>query len=206
MSKSVAIVAGAGVAAFLGGIWFLTSQTPEEDRFAQCRGNAIAGGAASIGGPFELTDENGVAVTDKDVIKGPTLLYFGYTFCPDVCPLDNARNAEAMEILETRGQKIGSLFISVDPERDTPEHLKDFTDYMHPDLIGLTGTPEQVKAASKAYRTYYKRQPSEDEYYLIDHTTFTYLVTPDDGFVEYFKRDLTPEDMADKLGCFLENM
>ena len=99
------------------------------------------------------------------------------------------------------------VFISVDAERDTPETLREFTDVMHPRMLGLTGSAEQVKAASQAYRTYYKKQEDGDpEYFLIDHSTFSYLVLPEYGFVEYFKRDVTPEQMADRVGCFLSKM
>ena len=146
-------------------------------------------------------------VTDRDVIDQPSLVYFGYTFCPDVCPLDNARNAEAIEILESRGDIVKPVFISIDPQRDTPEILRDFTDNLHPRMVGLTGTPEQVKAASQAYRTYFKKQEPEagdEQFYLVDHSTFTYLVFPDEGFIEFFKRDTTPQAMADGVQCFLE--
>ncbi len=198
-------IAIAVVAALLGGLWYMTATKDSGDVFAQCRVNGVAGGSSVIGGPFELVDETGKTVTDKDVITGPSLLYFGYTFCPDVCPLDNTRNAEAVTLLEEQGKMVTPVFISIDPERDTPEVVAEFTDIMHPRMIGLTGTPEQVKAASKAYRTYYKKQEEGDpEYYLMDHSTFTYLVLPKYGFVEFFKRDVTPEQMAERVGCFMD--
>lgn len=175
-----------------------------DDKFAECRTNKIAGGSGTIGGPFTLVNEDGATVTDKDVITGPTLLYFGYTYCPDVCPLDNARNAEVITLLNERGYDVTPVFISIDPERDTPELLREFTEYMHPKMIGLTGTPEQVKAASQAYKTYYKVQEADDEYYLIDHSTFTYLVFPEEGFVDFFRRDQAPEQMADQVACFID--
>ncbi len=98
------------------------------------------------------------------------------------------------------------VFISIDPERDTPEVVGDFAANLHERMIGLTGSPEQVKAASKAYKTYFKRQEGDEDYYLIDHSTFTYLVLPGDGFVEFFRRDLTPEQLADNVQCFVDNM
>ena len=202
MMRTYAASAAVAVTAFIGVSWYMT--TGGEDAFAQCRGSAIGTGSASIGGPFELTDENGIAVTDKDVITKPTLLYFGYTFCPDVCPLDNARNAEALDLLQNAGYDAQMAFISIDPERDTPEQMREFTDYLHPDMIGLTGTPAQVRSASKAYKTYYRKQEGDDEYYLVDHSTFTYLVTPKNGFLEFFKRDDTAEDMAKRVGCFID--
>lgn len=206
MTRTIAIIASIVVIVILGGMWFVRWGADSDDQFAQCRAGQIAGGTASIGGPFELVSETGETVTDKDVITQPSLIYFGYTYCPDVCPLDNTRNAEAVELLETAGKIVQPVMISIDPNRDTPEVMAEFTDYLHPRMLGLTGTLEQVKAASQAYRTYYKRQPGEDDFYLVDHSTFTYLVLPEYGFVEYFKRDATPEQMADRVGCFVDKM
>ncbi len=196
-----AILAGSAHAmSWLGG--------SDGDPFAACRSAAVAGGAGQIGGPFELVSETGETVTDADVIDRPTLIYFGYTFCPDVCPLDTARNAAAVDILEQEeGEIVKPVFISVDPGRDTPEVLAEFTDYLHPRMVGLTGSPEQVKAASQAYRTYYNAQTSEDEddaFYLVDHSTFTYLTLPDHGFVEFFRREVSAESMAESVACFIE--
>jgi protein SCO1/2 len=208
MNRIYAASALAMTAALIGGIglsilWGRANQ--DEDIFAQCRATRVAGGPGDIGGPFELVSETGETVTDADIITGPTLIYFGYTFCPDVCPLDNARNAIAVEILEEEGRMVTPVFISIDPERDTPELLADFTDNMHPRMIGLTGTLAQTTAASQAYRTYFNHQePDEDGYYLVDHSTFTYLVFPEHGFVEFFRRDDSPEDMAARIACFMD--
>jgi len=203
--RKFSAIAIAAVAALLGVVWYMTATKNSDDIFAQCRLGGVAGGSSVMGGPFELVDETGKTVTDKDVITGPTLIYFGYTFCPDVCPLDNTRNAEAVTLLEDQGKIVKPVFISIDPERDTPQALADFTDLMHPRMLGLTGTPEQVKAASNAYHTYYKKQEDGDpEYYLMDHSTFTYLVFPKYGFVDFYKRDVTPEQMAKSIGCFID--
>ena len=176
------------------------------DQFAQCRGSKIAGGTNQIGGPFELVNSKSETVTDQDVFTEPSLLYFGYTFCPDVCPMDVSRNADTIDVLAERGQSVTPVFISIDPERDTPEVVGDFAFNLHERMIGLTGSIDQIKAASRAYKTYFKAQPAEDEYYLVDHSTFSYLVLPEQGFVEFFRRDETAEQMADKIGCFLEKM
>lgn len=200
--KPLYAVAAVALAAVIGGVFWL-SQPDSDDQFAQCRAGQVGGGA--IGGAFELVNGAGETVTDQDIITGPTLLYFGYTFCPDVCPLDNARNIAAIEILESRGREITPVFISVDPERDTPEQVAAFAENFHPRMIGLTGSPAQVKAASNAYRTYFAKQEEGDpDYYLIDHSTFSYLVFPDHGFVDFFRRDETPEQMATRLECFLD--
>ena len=206
MTRVYAFAAAAATVALLGGVWVATQFTGDGDQFAQCRTTQIAGGAGTIGGPFELLNAKGETVTEKDVITEPTLIYFGYTFCPDVCPLDASRNAEAVDVLAERGQSVTPVFISIDPERDTPEVVGDYAFNLHERMIGLTGSPEQVKAASKAYKTYYKKQDGDPEYYLVDHSTFSYLVLPEHGFVEFFKRDETPEQMADKIGCFIDNM
>jgi len=194
-----AALVGLGLAATLA----VTTMQPA-DQFEACRASRVAGGAGAIGGPFTLVDETGKTVTDKDVITGPSLVYFGYTFCPDVCPLDNARNAMAVEILEEDGYMVTPIFISIDPERDTPEVMAEFTDVMHPRMVGLTGSAEQVAAASKAYRTYYRKQDGDPEYYLVDHSTQTYLVFPEHGFLEFFGRDVTPEQMAERVACFVD--
>ncbi|MFQ6550161.1 SCO family protein [Aestuariibius sp. 2305UL40-4] len=198
--KSLLLVAvGVGtLAAITGAAWLMRPTVDEQ--FAQCTGSAVAGG--DIGGPFELVSETGETVTDADVITKPSLVYFGYTFCPDVCPLDSARNAEAIYLLEEQGVDAQAVFISVDPQRDTPEVVRDFTDVFHDDMIGLTGSEEQVAAASRAYRTYYRAEPADDPYYLVDHSTQTYLVLPEHGFVEFFRREATAEQIAQTTACF----
>lgn len=202
MSRTYAIAAGAVVVALLGSTFAATQMAKSDDQFAQCRASQSTGGA--IGGPFELVDENGTTVTDQDVITGPTLIYFGYTFCPDVCPLDSLRNAQAVEIMDEQGIEVTPVFISIDPERDTVDVVRHFTDNFHERMLGLTGSAEQVRAASQAYRTYYAKQESEDDYYFVDHTTMSYLVFPELGFQEFYRRDVTPELMAESLSCFVE--
>lgn len=204
MTKISAAIAATAVLIVLAIAFYFAFPGAPDDKYAQCRANKVAGGSAAIGGPFTLVDEAGQTVTDLDVIKGPSLLYFGYTFCPDICPLDVARNAETVTILDERGYDVTPIFISVDSKRDTPEVMAEFTDYMHPRMLGLTGSPEQIKAASTAYRTYYNIRDAEDEYYLIDHSTFSYLVFPEVGFVEYFQRELTPEQTAERVACFVD--
>lgn len=205
MTRVYAIAAVVFMTLLIAGVWLATRVIGPDDQFAQCRTSQIAGGASQIGGPFELLNSKGETVTDKDVLTGPSLLYFGYTFCPDVCPLDTSRNAEAVDILEERGKIVTPVFISIDPARDTPEVVGEFAENLHERMIGLTGSPEQVRGASQAYKTYYKAHPAEDDYYLVDHSTFSYLVLPEHGFVEFFRRELTPEQMADQIGCFIDN-
>ena len=184
------------------GIWPFADRSG--DQFASCRSSAVAGGVGQIGGPFNLLDSVGQTVTDADVITAPSLVYFGYTFCPDVCPMDTIRNAEAVDELEENGKTATPVFISIDPKRDTPEVVGDYAEAIHPRMIGLTGSPEQVTAASRAYRTYYKAHDDDDEYYLVDHSTMTYLVLPEHGVVEFFRRDVGPEALAAKAACFID--
>ncbi|WP_299921952.1 SCO family protein [uncultured Pelagimonas sp.] len=202
MSRLAAISASVAVVVLIGATAYMTLGNSSDDPFEQCRTGAVAGGGAAIGGPFTLVNSEGQTVTDVDVITEPSLIYFGYTFCPDVCPFDSARNSEAVDLLAERGISTTPVFISIDPERDTPEVVGEFAYNNHEKMIGLTGSPEQVKAASQTYRTYFKAQPAEDEYYLVDHSTFTYLVLPEVGFVEFFRRETTPEQMADQVACF----
>lgn len=206
MTRVYALLAVAFVAALVGGAWFLTRGGSGGDKFAQCRSSQIAGGADTIGGAFELVNAKGETVTDEDVITEPSIVYFGYTFCPDVCPMDSARNADAVDVLAERGISATPVFISIDPDRDTPEAVGDFAANLHEKMIGLTGSLEQVKAASKAYKTYFKKNEGDEDYYLVDHSTFSYLVLPEEGFVEFFRRDETAEQMADKAACFIEKI
>ncbi|MDW4498096.1 SCO family protein [Sulfitobacter sp. D35] len=203
--RTIATLSTVAVAALLAGTWYLTRQPADGDPFASCRAAQVAGGAGSIGGPFELVDATGETVTDTDVITEPSLVYFGYTFCPDVCPFDMARNADAVDLLLERDVPVTPVFISIDPKRDTPEVVGDFAANLHDRAIGLTGSPEQVKAASEAYRTYYKAHDNGDEFYPVDHSTFTYLVMPGTGFAEFYRRETTAEEMAESVACFAEN-
>jgi protein SCO1 len=206
MTKLWAGVAGAAVLAFLvGSYWYVARGT--DDAFAACRSSQVAGGPGLIGGPFTLTDETGATVTEAQVLTKPSLVYFGYSFCPDVCPLDNARNAEAVDLLESKGIEVQPVFITIDPARDTPEVLAEFTENLHPRMLGLTGTQEQIDVAVKAYKAYgKKREDGDPEFYLMDHSTFTYLMLPETGFADFFRREATGQQMADTVACFVSNM
>lgn len=204
MRNVIAIVAATAVIALVGITWFFT-RSDSSDPYAQCRETNIGTGVASIGGPMSLIDENGVAVTDADIFVKPTLLYFGYTFCPDVCPIDNARNAEALDILKADGIDAQMALITVDPERDDVERMRDYTDYLHPEALGYTGSMDQILEATRAYKAYFRKEEDADpDFYLVDHSTFTYLVLPELGFVEFFKREISPQGMADRVKCFLD--
>ena len=195
MTKLYAGVAALALAAVIGGTAYWTS-TAETD----CGTSAVAG--ATIGGPFELLNSDGTLITDKEVIDRPTLVYFGYSFCPDVCPFDVARNALAIDILEEQGVDARPVFITIDPGRDTPEVMASYGSDMHPKMMALTGSDEQVKTAAQAYKAYYAKGEGEGDFYLMDHSTFTYLMMPETGLATYFKRDDTAEYIAEKTACF----
>lgn len=203
-TRIYAFAAAAVLASLLGVTYWLTLRSGSQDLYAACRTSSVASGAGSIGGPFTLQSETGATVSEAEVLSKPSLVYFGYTFCPDVCPMDTARNAETVEILQAEGYDVQPVFISVDPDRDTPEVMAEFTDYLHPDMLGLTGNQDQIKAAAQAYKAYYRKQDGDDDYYLVDHSTFTYLMLPEIGFVEFFRRDLPANNMAQRTMCFID--
>ncbi|MEO0913433.1 MAG: SCO family protein [Pseudomonadota bacterium] len=201
MQNAILLGLAGGLTAVAGGLTYVYVSGGAADPFAGCRAGTVAGGAAAIGGPFELVRHDGQRVTDADVITGPTLMYFGYTYCPDVCPIDTVRNADAVALLDERGVGAVPVMVSVDPNRDTPEVMAEYTSWMHPRMVGLTGTEEEIDAVAKAYKVYYAKN-GEGEDYLVDHLTYTYLMAPEHGFLDFFKRDDTAEEIADRVACF----
>ncbi len=170
-----------------------------------CPGSVQVMGGDDLGGAFEAIDETGSKVSEKDVIMGPSLLYFGYTFCPDVCPIDTARNAEVTDILDERGLEIAPIFVTIDPERDTAEVLEEYTSYVHDRMIGITGSGAEIEHLKSLYKVYGEKQPSDDpEYYLVDHSAFSYFVT-ENGFVSAYSRAQSAEEIADNIQCQMKN-
>lgn len=189
LALAAALVVGVGLIALV-----LLLAAPEEGRSP----STISVAGADIGGPFELTDQDGRRVASDELIDGPTLLYFGYTFCPDVCPVDVAVMAEATDLMAERGIDATPVFITVDPARDTPAVLSWFADAMHPEMVGLTGSEEEIAAAAEAYKVYYARAEGDDpDNYLMNHSAFIYLMTPD-GLAALFRRGATPEEIAEE--------
>ncbi|XP_010032430.2 protein SCO1 homolog 1, mitochondrial [Eucalyptus grandis] len=147
-------------------------------------------GKAAIGGPFNLINDDGKNVTEKDFLGRWTLLYFGFTHCPDICPDELQKLAAAVDkIKEKAGFNIVPVFISVDPERDTVEQVHEYVKEFHPNLIGLTGTPDEIKKVARAYRVYYMKTAEEDSDYLVDHSIVMYLMGPDMDFVKFFGKN-----------------
>src|SRR5512132_95052 len=154
----------------------------------------------SIGGPFTLVDENGKTVTDQDFRGKWLLVYFGYTYCPDVCPTSLARNSEVVDLLGDKGKQVLPVLITVDPQRDTPQKLKDYVHSFHPQMVGLSGTPEQIAQVAREYRVFYMKPPqADDTNYLVDHSSLSYLIGPDGRFVQHFTQQVSPQKVADQL-------
>jgi protein SCO1 len=137
----------------------------------------------SIGGPFTMTDHRGRAVTEQDLLGKPTLMFFGFTSCPDVCPTTLSDMTEWLAGLGHDADKLNIIFVSVDPERDTVEQLGQYLSSFDPRLVGLTGTPEQLADLAKAYRVYYRKVPQEGDGYTMDHTAIVYMHDSDGKFV-----------------------
>lgn len=157
---------------------------------------------SAIGGPFQLTAHTGQPVTNEDFLGRPFLVFFGYTHCPDVCP---TTLFEMSEILRAMGPdaKVGGLFVTVDPERDTPEKLKDYLANFDPRIIGVTGPRASIDPVLQEYRIFSKRAPSKDEDYSVDHTTVVYLMDKNGRFVRPFNVARRPAEAARELERYL---
>ena len=161
---------------------------------------ATVTGEALVGGPFELTDHNGNKVTDQTYRGRMMLIYFGFTYCPDACPTALGVMSAALDKLDMAADRVVPILITVDPERDTPQVLKDYVSNFHPAMVGLTGTPEQIAQVAKAYRVYYQRAPGATaEDYLMDHTLMIYLMNGEGKFVKHFSPEVTPDQIADEI-------
>lgn len=158
-------------------------------------------GVALVGGPFSMTNQDGRKVSEKDFLGKHMLLFFGYTYCPDICPTELQVMMAALDSMGPDAEKIQPVFVSVDPERDTPEVLKSYVENFGPRLVGLTGTPEEVAAISKAYRVYYAKaaNPAAPDSYLMDHSSIIYLMGPDGGFVKHFTYTTDAAKLAAEL-------
>jgi protein SCO1/2 len=158
--------------------------------------------ASAIGGPFQLVDQNGRGISDQDLKGKPFLVFFGFTNCPDVCPTTLFEVSEVLRQLGPDADKARALFVTVDPERDTAEKLKDYLSSFDPHLIGVTGPREDIDKMLKAYRVYSKKVPTENGY-TMDHTALVYLMDKDGRFVAPFNLKRTPEQAAADLRRYL---
>lgn len=189
-SRSFAIVAAIAVVLVVIGAaaWFVL--TPAS--------RSMAGGKALVGGPFTLVDQHGAVVTEQDFAGRYMLIYFGYTYCPDFCPMSLSNMSQALDLLPPeQAEQVVPILITIDPERDTVEQLAEYAPLFHPRLVALTGSLEQVKEAAKAYRVYFSKADNGDpDAYLMDHSTFIYLMGPDGAYVRHFSHSATPEEIA----------
>lgn len=204
-SAAVALVAAAVAA------WVLTPG-PERERSAS--------GAAAIGGPFELVNTDGETVTRADYAGRYRLIFFGFTYCPDVCPrslMDLSRALDRIaESAPAKAERVVPIFITIDPQRDTVEVMRNYVENFHPRIVGLTGTKQQVKAAADAYRVYYEKvspqqyydsdaaADSSDADYLMAHSSYMLLMGPDGEYITNFKFEATPADIAEGLAEHVE--
>jgi protein SCO1/2 len=159
----------------------------------------------TVGGPFTLENGNGQTVTDRDFRGKYLLVYFGYTFCPDVCPTTLNAVADALDKLGPKASALQPVFITVDPERDTPAVMKQYTAAFTPRLIGLTGTPEQIERVAKEYRVYYAKHrtgPGPNDYSM-DHSSVLYLMSPQGDFVAPIRADASGDELASQLSKLL---
>jgi len=182
-----------GLALVLGGIVYLTTRG----------GSPIASAVAAVGGPFLLEDQNGKPVSDQDLKGRPFLVFFGFTHCPDVCPTALFDLSQMMQELGPDADRTAVLFVTVDPERDTPAALKDYLSNFDPHVRGLTGSPDAVNAMIKAYRVYAKKVPLQGGDYTMDHTAVVYLMDKDGRFVAPFNLKQPPEQAAAELRRYL---
>ena len=163
-------------------------------------GKTVSTGTADLGGPFTLINQDGETVTEAALLGKPHMIYFGFTYCPDVCPVSLQKLGAAQEILGENGDDIGYILISVDPERDTPELLKQYitADVFPNGLRGFTGSLEQVEVAKKAYKVYAAKAELEDSVseYTVDHSDIIYMMDKTGKFVAYFGQRQTPLDIA----------
>ena len=182
----------AGLVLFSAVIFIVTGRSP-----------APIAMTSAVGGPFQLVDQNAKPITDQDLKGRPFLVFFGFTHCPDVCPTTLFEVSEIFRALGPEAKDVRALFITVDPERDTPAVLKDYLSSFDPRIIGVTGDGTAVAAAEKAYRVYAKKVPTDGGSYTMDHTAIVYLMNKDGRFVAPFNMRRKPAEAAAELRRYL---
>jgi protein SCO1 len=197
MNRPVALIPYMLLAAFVaaGTLWYLGDVRSHGTVQSIPTGETVV-----LGGPFSLTDQNGVTRTEKDFQGKYMLVFFGYTYCPDVCPTTLAVMSEALKMMGQRAEKIAPLFISIDPKRDTPEKLKSYLDSFGPEFVGLTGNSSDIAQVAKEYRVYYREQTADDKgNYAVDHSGVIYLMDPSGKFIANYSLETSPEMLAADL-------
>jgi len=162
-------------------------------------GKTVITGRADVGGPFRLIDHNGKTVSDADFRGRYMLIYFGYSFCPDVCPTTLSVMAQALDRLGGENRRVTPIFITIDPERDTPKVLGDYMKAFGPNFVGLTGSAAAIKDAEKKYRVYAVKKPLERGGYGMDHSSVLYLMGPDGRMISFYDEAISPDDLAKDL-------
>lgn len=188
----------AGLVALMFGAGYMYKRNKEVEMERERRRSL---GKASIGGPFELVDQDGKVRTNKDFLGKWLIIYFGFSHCPDVCPDELEKLVKALDIVKKspKADPVQPLFITVDPARDDPKVLKEYLREFSDDIIGLTGNEEQVKQASKSYRVYYSAGPKLENDYIVDHTIIMYLIDAEGQFVDYYGQNKTAEEVANGI-------
>ena len=197
MNRPLALIPYLLLATFVaaGTLWYLGDLKAHKGVASVATGETV-----SLGGPFSLTDQNQMLRTEKDFGGKYTLVFFGYTYCPDVCPATLAIMGAALDKMGSRGDRIVPLFITVDPKRDTPDKIKSYLSSFGSRFVGLTGTPDQIATVAKEYRVYYREQPAEDGgAYTVDHSGVVYLMDPNGKFIANYSLDTSPDMLAADL-------
>jgi cytochrome oxidase Cu insertion factor (SCO1/SenC/PrrC family) len=181
------------VAALAGGLLWHESET------VPGLGRVVTTGQINVGGPFDLIDQDGHARSDKDFRGRFMLIYFGYSFCPDVCPTTLGVVAQALDKMGADGKRITPVFITIDPARDTPAVLKQYMKAFGPNFVGLTGRDAAIREVKQQYRVYAKKTPLEKGGYAMDHSSVLYLIGPDGKMVSFYDEAISPDDLAKAL-------
>lgn len=189
----IALIVGAGV------VSAAKTYNDQKVQRVMAQSQQVAGKAA-VGGPFNLIDQDGKPFSDANLRGEFAVLYFGFTFCPDICPDELEKLSAAIDMVEKKtGVKVNVVFITVDPERDNPSKVKEYVREFHPRMIGLTGDLESIKRTSKQYRVFFHKTDDSATDYLVDHSIIHYLINPDGDFVTFYGKNFTAEAMADSL-------
>jgi len=197
----------AAFAIFSGGLgYFVKYQHEKKQRDLENSLKQRSYGTAKIGGDYELVDQDGNLVSNKDLLGKWLLIYFGFSHCPDICPEEMDKMGEVVDLIKKMPDvaNVQPVFISVDPSRDTPSVVKEYIKEYHDDILGLTGTVEQVSKVCKVFRVYFSKGPKDDyDDYIVDHTIIHYLVDAEGNFVDYFPRSLSAVKMADRIKNYI---
>ncbi len=197
----VVVAAGLGLRALIG------QQVPKgSDGAAVVIKKSKSTGTPSIGGAYTAVNQNGEAVSEKTYFGKHVLIFFGYTFCPDVCPTTLTTFSTVMDLLGKDAEKVQSIFVTVDPARDTPENLKSYLTHFHKSFVGLTGNSQQIEQIKKVFRIYATKSGQDEkdpEDYAMDHSSVSYLMGPDGKFLTFFSYGIEAEAIATKLKEFL---